>query len=147
MWLALYQLLLHPETRRKYEFTNYRKTQILKVCFMISYFLFEKFTVIFYLIVRFFNYSVIFFSFFKPPLLWWVIDFGIIPHLNYGFSLIVPPQKRVQFSLVLIFVTSVLCLFYLMLTYFSFVFKMLKMFLLLSNKKTRLVGDVGGGKK
>lgn len=138
MWLALYQLLLHPETRRKYEFTNYRKTQILKVCFMISYFLFEKFTVIFYLIARFFNYSVIFFSFFKSPLLWWVIDFGIIPHLNYGFSLIVPPSKRVQFSLALIFVKSVLCLFYLMLTYFSFVLKILKMFLAVIKQENKI---------
>lgn len=138
MWLALYQLLLHPETRRKYEFTNYRKTQILKVCFMIWYFLFEKFTVIFYLIARFFNYSVIFFSFFKSPLLWWVIDFGIIPHLNYGFSLIVPPSKRVQFSLALIFVKSVLCLFYLMLTYFSFVLKILKMFLAVIKQENKI---------
>lgn len=31
VWLALYQLLLHPESQRKYDFNNYRKTQLLKL--------------------------------------------------------------------------------------------------------------------
>ena len=31
VWLTLYQLLLHPEAQRKYEFNSYRKTQLLKV--------------------------------------------------------------------------------------------------------------------
>jgi len=31
VWLTLYHLLMNPEAARKYEFTNYRKTQILKL--------------------------------------------------------------------------------------------------------------------
>jgi len=31
VWLTLYQLLLHPEAQRKYEFNSYRKTQLLKL--------------------------------------------------------------------------------------------------------------------
>ena len=31
VWLTLYQLLMHPEAQRKYEYTSYRKSQIMNL--------------------------------------------------------------------------------------------------------------------